>query len=95
MANKNSSCIDHPTQYLTVAQVASALQVSQDYVRRLVRQRLLAAVKMPGGRNSPIRISLPSVEKLLSDSALPEKAPAKRPSRAPKPRPIYRGVFSV
>lgn len=98
MGNKkteNNNYISRPQQFLTVEQVASALQVSRDYVRRLIDRRLITAVKMPGGRNSPIRIPLSSVEKLLSDYAIREKTPMKNLSQKSKRRIVYRGVFSV
>lgn len=56
---------DHTTKWLTVCQVAGMLQVSEDYVRSLAQQGHLKVIKLPGGRNAPVRIADESVRVLL------------------------------
>ena len=82
-------------QYLTVSQVASLLQVSKDYVRALVKKGTLNTIKLPGGRNGPIRISLESLQKTLSDCTVTKNLCLKNSSHKSRRRKVYRGVFSV
>ena len=42
-----------PKQWLTVEQVSQQLQISQETVRRAIRQKRLKAVKFKGWRISP------------------------------------------
>ncbi len=53
-------------KWFTICQVADMLQVSEDYVRSLAKTGQIEAVKLPGGKNAPIRISEESVLKLLT-----------------------------
>lgn len=82
-------------QYLTVAQVALLLQVSKDYVRKLVKKGILNSIKLPSGRNGPIRISLESLQKTLSDCTITRNWCSKNSSHKSRRRKVYRGVFSV
>jgi excisionase family DNA binding protein len=75
----------HESPYLTVAQVADRLQVSQDYVRSLIARGDLASVKLPGSRNAPVRIPAESLGMLLESSeVIPPKAATER--QAPRHR---------
>ena len=56
---------DLEIKWFTICQVADILQVSEDYVRSLVKTGHIKAVKLPGGKNAPVRISEESVSKLL------------------------------
>ena len=80
-------------RHLTVAQVAAILQVSEDYVRKLITKGHLDGIKMPAGRNGPIRISRCSLEKFLQEHALSREITVKRIPRNPRHREVYRGVF--
>ena len=79
--------------HLTIAQVAAILQVSEDYVRKLITRGHLDGVKMPAGRNGPIRIPRCSLEKFLQEHALSREITVKRIPRNPRHRKVYRGVF--
>jgi len=79
--------------HLTVAQVAAILQVSEDYVRKLVRRGHLDGIKMPAGRNGPIRIPRCSLERFLQEHALSHRITGKRIPRNSRRRRVYRGVF--
>ncbi len=56
--------------YFTVDQVASTLQVSQDYVHSLISEGILTGIKLPGRLNSPIRICAESFQKFISNCAV-------------------------
>lgn len=80
-------------QYVTVAQTAEILQVSEDYVRKLVKSGKLQSVKLPGGPRSPVRIPVEALKKIIT----------KKPSKKPRPyrsrskqntRRVYHGVFA-
>ena len=69
-------------EWLTVHQAATRIRVSDDYVRRLVRDGFLEAAKLPGGRNGPLRISAESLDALLESCQVgPLAKPAPRPTR--------------
>ena len=86
---------DYPSvQLLTIADVASILKVSKDYVRKLAKKNLLYTVKMPGGRNGPIRIPTASVRKFIHDSRTISKPHLDSAAEKRRNHNIYRGVFS-
>ena len=96
---KNSARINKETDYpsfqlLTVADVSSILKVSKDYVRKLIKKNILHSVKMPGGRNGPIRISAASVRKFINDSSAISKQHLVSAVEKRRNHNIYRGVFS-
>jgi excisionase family DNA binding protein len=61
---------DDGTKWLTVADVASRWSVTDNYVRRLIRERRIAAMKFGEARNAPVRISVAAVEEFEAAGAL-------------------------
>ena len=47
---------DCTRKWMTVSQVADMLQLSEDYVRSLIQNGHIKAVKLPGSRNAPVRV---------------------------------------
>jgi excisionase family DNA binding protein len=84
--------LDMP-QYITVSQAASSLKVSKDYVRELIKNGAVRGIKLPGSRNSPVRISMESFNRILEDSAI---RTGSQPKTLQKPlqQRVYHGVFS-
>ena len=56
---------DRTHKWLTVFQVADMLQLSEDYVRSLIQNGQLKAVKFPGGCNGPVRVAETCVVEFL------------------------------
>jgi len=86
--NKKQMKSDGPG-FLTVAEVAARLNVSQFYVRTLINQGKLKGYKLPGrGRNAPLRICPSSVEVMLAEAEImpPSTLPEFRRFRQPKSR---------
>lgn len=82
-------------QFLTVAQVASALSVSDDYVRRLLRDGFLSGIKMPGnGKKTPIRITKSSVDEFILSYTMTETVTPEKPKQKRRKRPRYEGLFT-
>ena len=80
-------------QYMTVAQTAEILQVSEDYVRKLIKHGKLQSIKLPGGLRSPVRIPVEALKKIITKN--PSKKPHPCRSRSKQnTRRVYRGVFS-
>jgi len=79
-------------QYVTVAQAAQILQVSEDYIRKLIKNENLQSIKLPGGPRSPVRIPVEALKKIvtkqLAKKSRPHRIRAKRNSRR-----VYHGVF--
>ena len=84
--------LDMP-QYITVSQAALSLGVSKDYVRELIKSGALRAIKLPGGRNSPVRISMESFNKILTDSMI-RNSPQPKKVQKQLQQKVYLGVFS-
>jgi len=82
----------HP-KFLTVAQVASILNVSDVFVRRLLRDGLLSGVKLGSAKNSPVRIASRSLKRLLETHTVTGINPSVKTTRKPKKRQPYHGVF--
>jgi len=80
-------------QFMTVAQVASILSVSNLFVRRLLRDGFLSGVKLGSAKNSPVRIAGRSLENLLETYKVTEITRPKKTARKSKSRRPYRGVF--
>ena len=81
-------------QFLTVRDVAAAFNVSDDYVRRLLRDGFLAGIKMPGeAKKTPIRISRASVDEFIESHTLTVATTPEKP-RKRKRRPRYEGLFT-
>jgi hypothetical protein len=84
---------DEIPEYITINQAALNLKVSEDFVRQLLKKGLFEGIKLPGGRNSPVRISIQSFKKVLKDSAIQNNfQPSKNQKRRQKK--VYSGVFS-
>jgi len=80
--------------FLTVAQVASALSVSTDYVRKLLRDGFLSGIKMPGkGKKTPIRITKSSVDEFILSYTMTEIVTPEKPKKRKK-RLRYQGLFT-
>lgn len=62
-------------KWFTICQVADMLQVSEDYVRSLAKTGQIKAIKLPGGKNAPVRISEDSVSKLLASCQIESSSP--------------------
>ena len=81
-------------RFLTVGQVASALSVSTDYVRRLLRDGFLSGIKMPGqGKKTPIRIAKSSVDEFILSYTMTEIVTPEKPKKRKK-RSRYEGLFT-
>ncbi|MBN2375555.1 MAG: helix-turn-helix domain-containing protein [Sedimentisphaerales bacterium] len=94
-SEKTNEHTDYPSiQLLTIADVASILKVSKDYVRKLAKENILYTVKMPGGRNGPVRIPAASVRKFIHDSRTISKPHLDSAVEKRRNRNTYRGVFS-
>ena len=91
-ANREQYSDQH--QFLTIRNVASMLDVSTDYVRRLLRDGFLSGIKMPGkGKNRPIRIARASVDELIQSHMVTViVTPEKQKKRKKKKR--YQGLFT-
>jgi len=90
---RNFQIISGLQQYMTVAQVAQRLQVSGDYVRKLIRKGFLQSVKLPGGPRGPVRINVDSLNKFIAKhykKNIPHDI--SQPNRRQKK--VYQGVFS-
>ncbi|MHB9068813.1 MAG: helix-turn-helix domain-containing protein [Sedimentisphaerales bacterium] len=81
--------------YLTVAHVAEKLQVSKDYVRKLVKNGYLESIKLPGGSTGTVRISMASFLSLLDKSKMSRQGTKDSSSKRKKTHKPYYGVFSV
>jgi len=77
--------IAEPT-YLTVAQTAETLGVSTDFIRSLISRGDLAAVKLPGGKNGPVRIPRTSLMSMLNRCET--SAPPSSRANGPKTRQL-------
>jgi excisionase family DNA binding protein len=66
---------DPDIKWFTICQVADMLQVSEDYVRSLARTGRIKAIKLPGGKNAPVRINEESVSKLLASCQIEPSSP--------------------
>ena len=66
---------DPDIKWFTIYQVADMLQVSEDYVRSLAKTGQIKAIKLPGGKNAPVRISEESVSKLLASCQIEPSSP--------------------
>ena len=66
---------DPGIKWFTICQVADMLQVSEDYVRSLAKTGQIKAIKLPGGKNAPVRISEESVSKLLASCQIESSSP--------------------
>ena len=66
---------DPDIKWFTICQVADMLQVSEDYVRSLAKTGQIKAIKLPGGKNAPVRISEESVSKLLASCQIEPSSP--------------------
>jgi len=60
-----------PNDYINSRQAAQTLGVSIATVARLVRSGTLQGYKLTKGRNSPLRISRASIDRLLADRSTP------------------------
>ena len=81
-------------EFVTVGQVASALKVSPDYVRRLLRDGFLTGIKMPGeAKKTPIRIAKASVDAFIERHAVTATTPPEKPRKRGRRKP-YHGVFT-
>jgi excisionase family DNA binding protein len=80
-------------RYVTIAQTAQILQVSEDYIRKLIKNKELQSIKLPGGSKSPVRIPVEALKKIIaeqpSEKSRPHRSGSKRNTRR-----VYRGVFS-
>ena len=82
---------DPDIKWFTICQVADMLQISEDYLRSLAKTGKIHAVKLPGGKNAPVRISEESVSRFLAscqiESSFPkpdhneQNVPRKSPNR--------------
>jgi excisionase family DNA binding protein len=92
----NKDKISGIPKYLTIAQVAEILEVSQDYVRTLIKNGRLESVKLPGGSASPVRISSASLQNLINNSkASGQNIEQSSSGKRKRKQKAYYGVFSV
>lgn len=56
VAKEMPSVSDCTQKWMTVSQVADMLQLSEDYVRSLIQNGHIKALKLPGSRNAPVRV---------------------------------------
>jgi hypothetical protein len=71
------------SRIVDVATVARELRVSLDYVYE--HQRELGAIKLPGGRNAPLRFDLAAILRPSDEQPKPDRGPGRRSGR-PKQR---------
>ncbi|MFC1764985.1 helix-turn-helix domain-containing protein [Planctomycetota bacterium] len=82
-------------QFLTIKNVATILNVSKDYVRRLLRDGFLSGIKMPGtGNNAPVRIIKDSFDEFIRSHELRELDSRKGITRPRKKSQSYTGIFT-
>ena len=92
MANENSIKLN---QYLTVDQVACALQVAHEYIRTLIETGNLESINLPGEINKPVRISAKSFARFIADGGCREGFCLQEAPRQPQSQKVYAGVFAV
>ena len=80
-------------QYMTVTQAAKKLQVSEDYIRKLINNEHLQSIKLPGGRRGPVRIPVEALKEIITRKAA-KKSQLHRPEVKQNSRRVYHGVFS-
>ena len=80
-------------RYVTVAQAAQILQVSEDYIRKLIKNRTLQSIKLPSGPRSPVRIPVEALKKMITKQPTKKPRPCKPRSKQNTHR-VYHGVFS-
>ena len=56
IAKEMLSVSDCTRKWMTISQVADMLQLSEDYVRSLIQNGHIKALKLPGSRNAPVRV---------------------------------------
>ncbi|MFC1762814.1 helix-turn-helix domain-containing protein [Planctomycetota bacterium] len=82
-------------RFLTVKQVATILDVSKDYVRKLLREGHLNGIKMPGNSmKAPVRIDKASLDDFLQTHKVTVSETPYPISRKQKKRQTYHGIFS-
>ena len=92
MTNENSIKLN---QYLTVDQVACALQVAHEYIRTLIETGNLESINLPGEINNPVRISAKSFARFIADCACRGDFCLQEAPRQSQPQNVYTGVFAV
>jgi excisionase family DNA binding protein len=74
-------------QWLTIKQASESLAVSEDFVRSLIGRGYIQAIKLPGGRNAPVRVARQSVIDLCQASRLmPDRQPGNLDLARPRRR---------
>ena len=61
---------DHIPAYISINDAASILSVSADFIRGLIKDGKVQAVKLPGARNAPVRILRESMTAMLESSKI-------------------------
>lgn len=65
-------------QYFTIEQIATSLQVSQDYIRSLISRGILKSITLPDSLDNPVRISRDSFEYFILNCRSAKQPPSLR-----------------